>query len=102
MEMKNSKIWEMLSRYKRRALSVIAPEYNTKRLYKSNFGKKLDFDNPIDINAKLQYLKLYAYYRNDVITQCVDKYRIREYLKSKGGWMDFFFLNYMEFMTRQK
>ena len=36
------------------------------------------------MNEKLQYLKLHDYYKNDLVTQVVDKYRVREYIKSLG------------------
>jgi len=72
-----------ISLQKRKILSTIAPVYETKQIYKGNFGKECDLDNPITINEKLQYLKLNTYYNNDIVTMCVDKYRIREYLKEK-------------------
>lgn len=77
-------MWKLVSRYKRRVLSTIAPRYVSARLYQNMFGKPLDLKKPRDINEKLQYLKLYTYKNNSVITQCSDKYRIREYIHKKG------------------
>lgn len=52
--------------------------------YNAGFSKPLDLTNPITINEKLQYLKLNQYYNNPVVTRCVDKYRVKEYLKEIG------------------
>lgn len=63
---------------------MIAPKYEMQRIFKGNFGYKCNLKNPITINEKLQCLKFGQYNHNQVITQCVDKYRIREYLKKKN------------------
>lgn len=44
--------------------------------------RKLDLKNPQRYTEKLQWYKLY--YRNDKMPICVDKYRVREYIESKG------------------
>ncbi|MDK0933367.1 ATP-grasp fold amidoligase family protein [Clostridium perfringens] len=62
-------------------ISTISPEFLTKVLFYRNFKKKLDLEEPKDINEKIQYLKFNNYYNNEIITQCVDKYKVREYLK---------------------
>lgn len=53
-------------------------------MYFYNFHKPLNLKNPVDINDKLQYLKLKTYYNNPVITECVDKYLVRGYLERNG------------------
>ncbi len=50
----------------------------------NNFKKFLNLKKPSDLNEKLQYLKLRTYYNNPVITECVDKYRVRDYLIERG------------------
>ena len=65
-------------------LSTLSPGFTTYLMYLYNFKRLPDFDNPKDINDWLQRLKLREYYHNPVITKCVDKYRVREYIKSKG------------------
>ena len=52
--------------------------------YNAGFSEPLDLENPTTINEKLQYLKLNQYYNNPLITMCVDKYRVKEYLKQIG------------------
>lgn len=65
-------------------LSSISPKLTTYLMYFKNFKKFPNMKNPGDFNEKLQYLKLNTYYENPVITQCVDKYRVRAYLEKKG------------------
>lgn len=82
--LKQTQLWRLLSQIRNNALSTLFPKYNTQRLYKTAFGKKIDLKHPLEINEKIHWLKLNTYYRNDVITQCVDKYEVREYIKGKG------------------
>ena len=51
--------------------------------FKLNMKKKLDLDNPLTYNEKLQWLKLYD--RNDKYTMMVDKYLVRDYIKEQLG-----------------
>lgn len=50
--------------------------------YKMKLGRKLNLKNPQRFTEKLQWYKLY--YRNPIMHKCVDKYEVREYVKSKG------------------
>lgn len=68
-----------------RTTSRISPVLGTKLIYRITMEKKLDLKNPRTLNEKLQYLKLYHYRDNDLITKAVDKYRVREYINSIGG-----------------
>lgn len=45
-------------------------------------GRRLNLKNPRRFTEKLQWYKLY--YKNPKMIQCVDKYDVREYVKSKG------------------
>lgn len=45
---------------------------------------KPDFDSPTTFNEKLQWLKLY--YRNNLLTVCADKYKVREYVQKRAGY----------------
>ena len=53
-----------------------------KFIYALRAHKRLDLKNPKDLNQKLFWLA--RYWRHPMITQCADKYRVREYLQSKG------------------
>ena len=50
--------------------------------YWMKLHRKLNLKNPRRYTEKIQYYKLY--YRNEKMPICVDKYRVREYLESKG------------------
>lgn len=54
-----------------------------KKLYKANFGKELDLENPKTFNEKLQWLKLYD--RKPEYTMMVDKYKVRKYIAERLG-----------------
>lgn len=64
-------------------LSHMPDEKYIKLRFKCIMGKKLNLDNPVTYNEKLQWLKLYN--RDPKYTQLVDKYAVREYVKEKIG-----------------
>jgi len=51
--------------------------------YYLEFGKRLNLENPMTFNEKLQWLKLYN--RNPEYTMMVDKYAVKEYVSSLIG-----------------
>ena len=52
-------------------------------LYRLEFGRKPDLDNPQTFNEKLQWLKLYD--RKPIYSKMVDKYEVKEYVKDIIG-----------------
>ena len=50
--------------------------------YRVKLGRSLNLDKPVRFTEKLQWYKIN--YRNPVMHQCVDKYKVREYVKGKG------------------
>lgn len=68
----------------KRILTLLSPKLETAVNYRFVTGKWLDWKNPQDINAKINWLKVNRYYNNPVVTDCIDKYRIRGWLESKG------------------
>ena len=64
--------------------TAISPRLNTRIRYRQAFKKKWDPDNPITLNDKIHWLKLNTYYKNPVVKQCADKYKVREYIEEKG------------------
>lgn len=46
-------------------------------------GKKLNLENPVEINEKKNWLKLY--YHPPILTQLADKYAVRSYVSEKIG-----------------
>lgn len=65
-------------------ITRISPTLNTQILYRRRFGKWLDMNNPQTSNEKVLWLKLHTYYKNPLVTQCADKYAVREYVKKCG------------------
>lgn len=65
-------------------ITRISPTLNTQILYRRRFGKWLDMNNPQTSNDKVLWLKLHTYYKNPLVTQCADKYAVREYVKKCG------------------
>ncbi len=75
---------EFISTWYKRLLAIISPTLNTKVIYKKKFGSKIDLDNPKTLDEKIQWLKLNTYLGNPLVTQCADKYAVREYVKNSG------------------
>src|SRR5699024_5967641 len=69
---------------RRRFLSTISPTLATKFFYKKAFGKQLDLIEPKTLNEKILWLKLNTYKNNPLVTQCADKYLVREYVREAG------------------
>ena len=63
-------------------LSFIPDKTMIKIQYRMKTGRKLNLKNPQRFTEKLQWYKLN--YRNPIMHQCVDKYEVRKYVKSKG------------------
>lgn len=68
-------------------LNQLAPLFSDERFvkwkYYLNFREKLDLDNPLTFDEKLQWLKLYD--RHEEYTQMVDKYEAKKYVASIIG-----------------
>lgn len=65
-----------------RFLSFIPDKIMLRIQYRIKTGNKLNLKNPHRFTEKLQWYKLY--YKNPLMIRCVDKYDVREYVKSKG------------------
>ena len=75
-------MWSKESIFK--LLTRISPKLNTQVWFHHKFGKWLDLNNPQRSNEKVLWLKLNTYYNNPLITQCADKYAVREYVQKQG------------------
>lgn len=53
------------------------------QLFKKQFGRKPDLDNPLDFNEKNNWRKLYD--RKAIYTKMVDKYQIKEVIAQRVG-----------------
>lgn len=61
----------------------MADEKYLKLSYWMHMGRRLNLDNPVTYNEKLQWLKLYD--RKPVYTMLVDKYEVRKHIKDVLG-----------------
>ena len=78
----NIRTWLVKSVFK--LLTRISPKLNTQIWYHHRLGKWLNLKHPKTSNEKILWLKLNTYYKNPLVTQCADKYAVREYVKEKG------------------
>lgn len=62
-------------------LSRISPEKATRQLYEKIFDRELHLDKPKYFCEKLHYLKLNQYYNNPLVTACIDKYEVKNYMR---------------------
>ncbi len=58
------------------------PKRIAEKLFYKNFGRKIDWDNPKDLNEKINWLKFHVDQKE--WAQLADKYLVREYVKNKG------------------
>lgn len=63
-------------------LSFVPDKTMLKLQYRIKTGHSLNLKNPKRYTEKLQWYKLY--YKNPLMIKCVDKYDVRDYVKSKG------------------
>lgn len=63
-------------------LGIICPKLLTKILYYRATGHMLNLKEPSDLNEKIHWLKLYG--DTSKWTELSDKYRVRQYIESKG------------------
>ena len=73
-------LWILLMK----GLTLISPTLNTKVQYYHYFHRRLDLKHPVTSNEKTLWLKLNTYYNNPLITQCADKYAVRNYVIQCG------------------
>lgn len=64
-------------------LKMIPDEVIVKSSFKKHMGYKLNLDNPLTLNEKINWLKLYE--RKDIHTTIADKFRVRNYIKETIG-----------------
>lgn len=57
-------------------------KWEIERNYKFFMHKRINLDNPKDLNEKINWLKLHSDYQ--LWSDLADKYKVRDYIKSKG------------------
>ncbi len=72
------------SKWFKQTVTRISPKLNSKLVYRYHFHKRLDLKHPKTLDEKIQWLKFNTYYKNPLVTQCADKYAVREYVEKCG------------------
>ena len=65
-------------------LTLFSPRLNTEVVYFFKFKKRINLKHPQTLDEKIQWLKLNTYINNPLVTQCADKYAVREYVEKSG------------------
>ncbi len=68
----------------KRFLTRISPKLNTRVIFFFKFKKRINLKDPKMLDEKIQWLKFHDYYKNPLVTQCADKYAVREYVEQCG------------------
>jgi hypothetical protein len=76
------RIWARLERYFFAALYELSPVWASKFIHWRTIGEPLNLDNPQNFNEKLHWLKLN--WKNSLVSQCTDKYGVRQYAAGCG------------------
>ena len=76
-------VYNSLSHCKMFIMRCLSDESFLKIKYRAKMGKELNLNPPVTYNEKLQWIKLYDH--NPLYTQLVDKYSVRDYVKSVVG-----------------
>ena len=66
-----------------RKMRFLPPEMYAHFLYEYHTGKRLNLDNPVEFNEKLQWYKVF--YHPKILNQLVDKYAVRAFIEEKIG-----------------
>lgn len=65
-------------------MTWLSPKFAVRTLYRIYHHKKLNLKNPKGLDEKIQWMKINYYNDNELVMQCADKYRVREYVKNCG------------------
>lgn len=70
--------------YLRALLTTISPTLNTRLIYRVSKGKWINLESPKTFDEKISWLKLNIYNKSSLVSQCADKYEVREYVRACG------------------
>ena len=73
-----------IGRWFKSMLTLLSPRLNTEVVYYFKFGKRINLKKQQTLDEKIQWLKLNTYYKNQLVTQCADKYAVRAYVEQCG------------------
>ena len=82
MNLRKNYYYQFLAAYAHKLMVWINPQREMERVYEKTLGVKADISHPKNLYEKIYWLLLHT--DTSLWTQCADKFRIREYVKSKG------------------
>ena len=82
--LKENKFKRLLCLPFRSVVRVLFPVTYVKLQYKYITHHKLNLKNPVRYTEKLQYLRLYTYPNNPLVSQCASRDGVRQYIKENG------------------
>ena len=68
--------------FKNKLFARFFPKHLASLKYQAVMGEKLDWNNPQDLNAKIQWLKFYG--DKSLWAELADKYAVRQYVEDRG------------------
>jgi len=81
MEKRDEKILKLLSKI---LATFTTRERYAKIIFKNQLKYRLNLKNPKTFAEKINWLKLNYFHTNELAIKCTDKYKVREYIESKG------------------
>lgn len=82
--MKDGKLKDLRRKIQNIAATILPKEFLSAIYSLAVIGYKPDLKNPKSFNEKLQWYKLYYCPKSKLISECADKYEVRNYLEEKG------------------
>lgn len=78
------KLIKNTQRFVRKILTTFSPAISSRLLFFHVFHRSINLRNPKTLNEKITWLKIYRYENDALVTQCADKYKVRDYVCSRG------------------
>ena len=82
--LKENKLKRVVALPFRGIIKAISPTLYVKLQYKYITHHKLNLKKPVRYTEKLQYLRLFVYPKDPLVTKCASRDGVREYLKELG------------------
>ena len=82
--LKENKFKRLIAVSLRNIVKAISKRKYVELQYRYITHHKLNLDHPVRYTEKLQYLRLYAYPKNDEVSRCAGRVTVRDYVKEKG------------------
>lgn len=81
---RSSVLYKLRRRLQTTAYKFVGNEFLSKAYSRIVLKKSVNLKQPQTFNEKIQWLKIHEYPNNDLVIQCADKFRVRDYIEKKG------------------